>query len=72
MTDRSGRRLPPRINRDARVSTTRPRDTLIPLENTRDLATTRRAKAHILYIEDLQSGRDSDGIKVEHPFRKQP
>ncbi|MBV5273672.1 MAG: hypothetical protein JZU52_08525 [Lamprocystis purpurea] len=54
------------------MSTTRPRDTLIPLENTRDLATTRRAKAHILYIEDLQSGRDSDGIKVEHPFRKQP
>lgn len=72
MTDRSGRRLPPGLNRDATVSATRPRDTLIPLENTRAIAITRRARAPILYIEDLQSGRDSDGIKVEHPFRTQP
>jgi predicted nucleic acid-binding protein len=42
------------------------------LENTHDIATIRRAKARILYIEDLQTGRDSDGLKVEHPFRKQP
>jgi len=42
------------------------------LENTHDIATTRRAKAHILSIEDLQNGRDSDGIEVEHPFRTQP
>jgi predicted nucleic acid-binding protein len=32
----------------------------------------RRAKARILYTEDLQDGRDFDGLKVENPFREQP
>ncbi len=32
----------------------------------------RRAKARILYTEDLQDGRDFDGVKVENPFREQP
>ena len=32
----------------------------------------RRAKAIILYTEDLQDGRDFDGLKVENPFREQP
>ncbi|HYN77163.1 MAG TPA: PIN domain-containing protein [Lamprocystis sp. (in: g-proteobacteria)] len=32
----------------------------------------RRAKAKILYTEDLQDGRDFEGLKVENPFREQP
>ena len=32
----------------------------------------RRAKARILYTEDLQDGRDFDGVKVQNPFREQP
>ena len=31
----------------------------------------RRAKARILYTEDLQHGRDFDGLRVENPFREQ-
>jgi ribosomal protein L29 len=54
------------------MSIERPRLAVERLGNTHDIATTRRAKAPILYIEDLQIGRDSAGIKVEHTFRKQP
>lgn len=32
----------------------------------------RRAKARVLYSEDLQHGRDFDGLRVENPFREQP
>lgn len=32
----------------------------------------RRAKARVLYTEDLQDGRDFDGVTVENPFREQP
>ena len=32
----------------------------------------RRAKAKTLYTEDLQDGRDFDGLAVENPFREQP
>jgi len=32
----------------------------------------RRAKARILYTEDLQHGRDFDGLMVENPFRELP
>lgn len=32
----------------------------------------RRAKARILYTEDLQHGRDFDGVTVDNPFREQP
>lgn len=32
----------------------------------------RRAKASILYTEDLQHGRDFDGLMVENPFRELP
>ncbi len=32
----------------------------------------RRAKARILYTEDLQHGRDFDGLVVENPFRELP
>ncbi|WP_295456092.1 PIN domain-containing protein [uncultured Thiodictyon sp.] len=30
----------------------------------------RRAKARILYTEDLQHGRDFDGVTVDNPFRE--
>ncbi len=36
------------------------------------VAAARRAKARILYTEDLQHGRDFDGLRVENPFREQP
>jgi len=32
----------------------------------------RRAKARVLYTEDLQHGRDFDGLMVENPFRELP
>jgi len=32
----------------------------------------RRAKARVLYTEDLQHGRDFDGVRVENPFRELP
>lgn len=32
----------------------------------------RRARARVLYSEDLQHGRDFDGVRVENPFTEQP
>ena len=36
------------------------------------VAAAHRAKARILYTEDLQHGRDFDGLVVENPFRELP
>lgn len=36
------------------------------------VAAAHRAKARILYTEDLQHGRDFDGLRVENPFREVP